>query len=135
MSGLAQALIVVPRRTETHHARCRQRRRVDASRLSNDLDDGGITAVESAGGARPMTEPERRTTGASGDAVDAAFAVVAVSVALGRLVAVRVRQESRRLLWRRLGPVIDALLPRSVPARLDVDALVEELDMVRAIDR
>jgi hypothetical protein len=90
-----------------------------------------------------MIEAGRGTTEAAGDAVDAAFAIVAVSVALGRLIAARGRQESRhvlarlgvlgdltatvgqpvpaarRLLSRRLGPVVHALLPRSVPARAE----------------
>ena len=106
-----------------------------------------------------MIEAGRVTTEAAGDAVDAAFAIVAVSVALGRLIAARGRQESRhvltrlgvpgdltaaaghpvpaarRLLSRWLGPVVHALLPRSVPARLDVRALAEEWDVVRVIDR
>jgi hypothetical protein len=82
-----------------------------------------------------MIETGRVTAEAAGDAVDAAFAIVAVSVALGRLIAARGRQESRRvlaglgvpgelpaarhLLSRRLGPVVHALLPRSVPVRPD----------------
>jgi hypothetical protein len=106
-----------------------------------------------------MIEAGRVTTEAAGDAVDAAFAIVAVSVALGRLIAARGLQESRhvlarlgvpgdltaaagqpvpaarRLLSRRLGPVVHALLPRSVPARLDVRALAEEWDVTRVIDR
>jgi hypothetical protein len=96
-----------------------------------------------------MIEAGRGTTEAAGDAVEAAFAIVAVSVALGRLIAARGRQEShhvlarlgvlgkltaaagqpvpaaRRLLSRRLGPVVHALLPHSVPARLD-DAWFEQ---------
>jgi hypothetical protein len=90
-----------------------------------------------------MTEAGRGTTEAAGDAVDAAFAIVAVSVALGRLIAARGRQESRHVLARlgvlgelaaaagqqvpaarrllacRLGPVVHALLPRSVPTRVE----------------
>ena len=90
-----------------------------------------------AGGAGPTRSGGRTswTTAAPGDAVDAAFAIIAVSVALGRLVSVRVRQEARGLLSRRLGPVVDALLPRSVPARLDVVTLMEGLDSAQAIDR
>jgi hypothetical protein len=90
-----------------------------------------------------MIEAGRGTTEAAGDAVDAIVAIVAVSVALGRLIAARGRQGSRhvlarlgvlgelaaaveqpvpaarRLLSRRLGPVVHALLPRSVPARAE----------------
>jgi len=96
-----------------------------------------------------MIEAGRGTTEAAGDAVEAAFAIVAVSVALGRLIVARGRQESRhvlarlgvlgelaaaagqpvpatrRLLSRPLGPVVHALLPRSVRARVE-DAWFEQ---------
>jgi hypothetical protein len=111
--------------------------------VSNELEDGSVTADELDGGKALMIETGRVTTEAAGDAVDAAFAIVAVSVALGRLIAARGRQESRYVLARlgvpghltaaagqavpaarhllshRLGPVAHALLPRSVSARVE----------------
>ena len=102
-----------------------------------------------------MTLAGRRTTAAAGDAVDAAFAVVSVSAALGRLIAAGGREGSRRALSRlgipgrlteaagqpvpavrraasrRLGPVVDALLPRLVAAVL---ARPDVAGVMRAID-
>jgi hypothetical protein len=128
-----------------------------------------------------MSVAGRRTPGAAADVVDAAFAVVSVSVALGRLVAGSGAWASRRalsrlpapgdlaavaghplpaarrVLSRRLGPVVDALLPQLVAAvlarldvaglvhkyvdvdrigaDLDVDAVAARLDVARIVER